>query len=544
LQDLLEQIYESPSSMEGPSSVPLGLGLRKEYGQSVLLPSMPVLQQENPFTARSVSPLPVREYEVPPARVSDSNPESSPATKRNRLPQVGRIPRVISRRERQHKPAPSSFSRPFQREDFIHGPPKSDGYSSSIAGGKRPILGLQTDVLPSRPFSSPQSNQAASAPAGPLTSQLVRDYELHPEYVLFTGQDRSRNLETSGPDTVFSTGGRPPSATYPHHTQEDEIWNEYDDLLDRVMSPTSPDAGHPVSLSLNQPAKYATAHQLGQPRPESHLHLEMIQRTKNNPYATQAPPLHLPLSSPARESGPDYRLRRSRIVSALHTSSPLSPSSPFTANEPSLGLADHSSSSADSDQHFKRADNIGSSLLSPDLTPHPVFSKLPEVSHQQSTALLDIAERDREGPAGQSNLRYAALMTSRWLSFGRVLFSPGHEVIESNSNQQVLVIDGLGNDDWSFFCALTYPGAVIHDLKETDVATASRRDPRHGHDLRRAPPNYRRIEVPNLSERFPFPHSHFAVVVVRFPAAMPETILRMAFAECKRVLIPGPIWEL
>lgn len=43
-----------------------------------------------------------------------------------------------------------------------------------------------------------------------------------------------------------------------------------------------------------------------------------------------------------------------------------------------------------------------------------------------------------------SSLRFGALMTSKWLSFGRVLFSPAHTEVSEKVDSRVLVIDGLG----------------------------------------------------------------------------------------------------
>jgi hypothetical protein len=544
LEDLLEQVYESPSFVTESSPEPHGLGLRHQYGQSMLLPSMPALQQEDPRHGLSSSPRPLEAREDQPIGLASSVTPPSTDTKRHRLPQVGRIPRVISRRERQHKPAATSFSRPFQWDRATDALQGSDGYAASTAEAQRPILGIQTDVLPSRPFSSPGSSHAASAPAGPLHTRPLGDFDSHPGFLVFPGQSGTLISAPSGPDDrVLSQAKLSPRAAHRHHTVEDEIWNEYDDLLDHVMSPTSPDSAQSAMPSTRHPLNPARYAQSAEARPESHLRLGTLHDSCYNAYPIQAPPFHLSPPSPAGGSGVEYRLRRSRIVSALKSSSPLSPSSPFSASRHTLGYADLPFSGTDSSPPFGGADTFQPRVSSPSRHgANPAFPKLPEVSHHQSTALLDIAERDHEGPAGQSDLRFAALMTSRWLSFGRVLFSPAHDVIESNVQQRILVIDGLGNADWSFFCALTYPQATIHDLQETDIRPGSRREPPQ--EPWRAPPNYTRVELPNLADRFPFPPSYFAAVVVRFPAAMSDTILKMAFSECKRVLMPGGHLEL
>jgi hypothetical protein len=524
LQDLFEQIYDSPTSFAETVSEPFGLGLRERYGQSVLLPTMPVLRQEYTHDAGSVTHDHLEGYENQPAEVVNQASPHSSGSKGQRLPQVGRIPRVISRRDRQHKPAVTSFSRPFQRDHANDAPQISFRHATSVSESKRPILGIHTDVLPSRPFASPESGQAASAPAAPLSTNPLGDFESYPGFLVFPGR----------------------GATHRSHAVEDEVWNEYDDLLDHVMSPTGPDPANSAGPSSGRLTREAVYPPLEPGRPDSHLPLRTLDVSRRTLHPGQPSLLRLPSLSPSRETaGVEYRLRRSRIVSALQSNASLSPSSPFPNNDQKLAFTDHPSANAGSSHRFSSAIFRDTSSPSPTAAgtgDNPAFPKLPEVSHYQSTALLDIAERDHEGPAGQSDLRFAALMTSRWLSFGRVLFSPAHTVIEASKDQHILVIDGLGNDDWSFYCAVTYPGAVIHDLKETDFLRGMRRDPPQ--DAWRAPPNYRRVELPNLAQRFPFPQSYFAAVVVRFPAAMSDAILKTAFAECKRVLVPGGYLEL
>jgi hypothetical protein len=62
---------------------------------------------------------------------------------------------------------------------------------------------------------------------------------------------------------------------------------------------------------------------------------------------------------------------------------------------------------------------------------------------------MGFAKKEKDGFGSQVNLRLAAMKTSKWLSFGRVLFSPAHvEVMQPATppaGNRVLVIDGLGN---------------------------------------------------------------------------------------------------
>jgi hypothetical protein len=545
LQDLLEQTRRSPPLVAKPDPEPQGLGLRREYGQSVLLPSMPNLQRKDSRHAQPSFSHGGEAYEVQPSvALPHSAPAQSSDKNRRRLPQVGRIPRVISRRDRQHKPAATSFSRPFQRDNVVDVSKATDDYAAfTITDNKRPILGIQTDVLPSRPFFTPESGQAASAPGGPLNTCALGDFDSHPGFLVFPGKDNYGNFAANSSDKVLSSAKSPARTAHRHRTEEDEVWNEYDDFLDQVMSPTSSNPALPsLGPSSSQLFDDAIQPQREHARPESPLGLGALQRrTGYDAYLLETPSLHLP-PPPLQEVHADYRLRRSRIVSALQSHSSMSPSSPFFSNDGASGGADQEIGSKDYGVPFGGSNVLQPDLLSPSTAPYLTFPKVPEVSRHQSTALLDIAERDHEGPVGQSDLRFAALMTSRWLSFGRVLFSPAHDLVKANTGQQILVIDGLGNDDWSFYCAVTYPGAVVHGLKETDISPGSPGE--RPMEAWRTPPNYRRVELPNLAEHFPFPRSYFAAIVFRFPAAMSDAVLKMALSECKRVLVPGGHLEL
>ena len=545
LQNLFQQIHESPSSDAERSSQPQGVGLRQQYGQSVLLPSMPTLEQENPHNTRSSSLRGEAEYKPQPVELPISNSSQFTDNKRLRLPQVGRIPRVISRRDRQHKPAATSFSRPFQRDNFVGNPESSDSYATPIAETKRPILGIQTDVLPSRPFNTPESGQAASAPVGPPITRPLGDFVSRPEFLLFPGKEESGTLASGSSDTIFSMANLSESAERRNHTEEDEIWDEYDDLLDHVMSPTSSDlAQAPLGTSSSQPFGHSSHPGGTAVRPASYLRFERLHKAGSPANPVELHSVYMPQSSPFVGKDDGYRLRRSRIVSALRSQSSTTPSSPLATNDHSSSYVHHGISSSNYERQLEGDNVIHPGLLSPLSDPsHPAISSMSGLSHHHSKALLDIAEREHEGPIGQSDLRFAALMTSRWLSFGRVLFSPAHNLVEASAGHQILVIDGLGNDDWSFYCAVTYPDSVVYDLKETDVSTRGSQS-ELPIDPWQAPPNYKRAELPNLAERFPFPQSYFAAVVFRFPAAMSDSVLKLAFSECKRVLVPGGHLEL
>ena len=166
----------------------------------------------------------------------------------------------------------------------------------------------------------------------------------------------------------------------------------------------------------------------------------------------------------------------------------------------------------------------------------------PGVPPWQSNTLSSCTVSEDGEKAGQADLRFAALMTSKWLSFGRILFSPAHELVQDSLGHQILIIDGLSNDDWSLFCAATYPRATIHALHEGDAVTGSMAG--RCRSFENSPPNHHQAHVPSLAGRFPFPSGLFTAVVVRFPALMSDRSLKSLLSECKRVLVPGGYIEL
>jgi SAM-dependent methyltransferase len=162
-------------------------------------------------------------------------------------------------------------------------------------------------------------------------------------------------------------------------------------------------------------------------------------------------------------------------------------------------------------------------------------------SHQENVDLLDVVARNKD-PVGQSELHYASLMVAKWLSFGRVLFSPAHDEIHTIPERRILVIDGLGNEDWAIYCAVNYEAqkAFVYDLKEKASKRASN-GPRTSQNVAG---NHRRTEIASFHERFPFPSAYFCAVVVRFPPAMAEAKMKNIMSECRRILLPGGYLEL
>jgi len=154
---------------------------------------------------------------------------------------------------------------------------------------------------------------------------------------------------------------------------------------------------------------------------------------------------------------------------------------------------------------------------------------------------MEIAEAQGDGILSMANLRFGALMTSKWLSFGRVLFSPAHFELKDPNEDRVLVIDGLGKD-WSYYCALTYPEATIYNLGPG--ASSPQASSNTASEPWSTLANHRHINHASPRTAFPFPKGFFACVVLRFPSALPSSVHRFVVSECKRVLRPGGHLEL
>ena len=470
---------------------------RHEHKQSMLLPSPPTMAGEFTNLQGPLSPkILLRQPALIPQKPADP-----PKTAESRLQQVGRIPRVVSRRDRPHKPPPHSFSRPFSR-----GPAAEPVQAFEQQHPEdRPILGIQTEVIPSDPWEDPCSAKPASAPP---QNQPRHDGD---EFLIIPQRHDSElsGSSSSGVVSFVLAAADPPKAP-----QQEDIWREYDDFIDTVQSPASQPTNPSESRSKrNSPPKTRMTPAPLQIRKNSNssTHSNLVQ---DLPPITHAPAAALP-------DPPN----RATLLSPNMASSPMS----FT--DFIAGYGDRNRSSAIS----KRQSSVSGSHYS-----QPSARSSVSDEHKRHTQIM--AEKTRNS-SGQSNLRFSALMTSRWLSFGRVLFSPAHDEIQTTKQDRVLVLDGLGNDDWSFYCALTYPDATVYNLSSFKrMGSASARKKEQGTVA--SPPNHRQIFHAGMSAPFPFPKGYFSAAVFRFPAATTETAYYNAVSECKRVLRPGGFLEV
>ncbi|KAF1975443.1 hypothetical protein BU23DRAFT_458775 [Bimuria novae-zelandiae CBS 107.79] len=475
----------------------------------------------------------------PPATLSPSGPPpSNPPPRPSRLAQVGRIPQVISSRGETRRPPSRSFSRPFTANQPGSIAPPRTSFDS--------IAPVTATAGPAEPYPilhglNALTHGSAIATMSPSAEESVRQGE----FFVFPSRKGSEvsYSSSSGAWSFPATAG---TAVVPLHgapTSEDEVWNEYDDLIDEVLSPI--DGAQPLSG------------------------LEPIQK---RPSLEPLPlrPKHSRASSHSAVSAtgisnPSLHLRRSRLLAVLYSQSPTSSVSlsdflqeygerNISVVDPLTGRLSFPSTAHMSvcSGPLKRAGSNRSSLpASLNLSSRPSKATLASTSDKhrsnssanryRDTRLMEMAETQADGLSSMANLRFGALMTSKWLSFGRVIFSPAHFELKAPEHDRVLVIDGLGKD-WSYYCALTYPEATVYNLGpgQPPAATSNINAPEPWSTLN----NHRHFNQNSLGDPFPFPKGYFACVVLRFPSALPTSVHRSVISECKRVLRPGGYLEL
>lgn len=529
LEDILHQIEESPPTegeeMVSPADIPAGLNIKKRCCQSILLPPTPKIQAEFNKEGPS-SPKVFFSKESPSVQQEEKNQEPRPY----RLMPVGRIPQVVSRRDREHKPAQQSFSRPFCRDEAPSLAVTANSQPVQQYTSSRPPLGIQTHGIPSGPFQDTAKPFSAPAPGDGLKF-LTGPYS-DDEFLRFSpvkGSELSGSSSSEGKLSLEAvTTLNPEPGSQP---AEDEVWDEYDDLIDNISPETSKDLNTGESNTGERFQLATMASKTLQAELNAHNESTALPSPTESSSRTIVP-------ASARSSASSVRLRRSRIVSALHSS--ITPSAQPSYSELIANYGDEGKESADS-AHLNvpsMSTRAGDQIIVP-RSPSPLASTNFETSRHRNTILFDIAERDREGTTAQTNLRSGSLMASRWLSFGRVLFSPAHCHVNSRDQESILVIDGLGNDDWSFYCALTYPNATVYNLNIGSSPSASTHP-----DGWQPPDNYHVTYHPSIEDPFPFQKSFFAVCILRFPAACSEVAQNNIISECKRVLRPGGYLEM
>ena len=453
----------------------------------------------------------------PPAR--QPPPASQPPSRPSRLPQVGRIPKVVSARAEQI--SPKSFSRPFHRLS-VHMPPVRTNLQDqdSVAKGPSPPGPSTPEPAYEDPVIAGISNISALIYGVPRLSPPAFN-QPGQEFLSFSPRKGSQCTTTT---TSSSFGGllayADATAVVPEPNAplaEDEIWDEYNDLLgeDTMRLSTAERPSWP------KPLRLGTSHRLVEPALES---------------PTLSPP-PLPSLVQALRAGMDHpslSFSRSDIaeeVRRMLDSNP-APESPAIATN----FTNSQNGPVRSLDTGNQTEEPGSSQQDSNSSGHQTRRSNASGSSQCS---------EESSPLSQVNLRVGSMTVSKWLTFGHVLFSPVRDELVSEvgslKRPSILVIDGLGNDDWSFYAAETYPTATFFNLSPRAPLPVEYQSES---SFPLSPPNHHQVQYLSPTEKFPFGAQSFTAVVVRFPVAGPEGHYRSIVSEARRVLKPGGYLEL
>ncbi|KAG9189514.1 hypothetical protein G6011_06382 [Alternaria panax] len=472
------------------------------------------------------------EFVLPQDLPSPGPPPTSPPPRPSRLAQVGRIPQVVSTRRQPRQPSSQSFSRPFVSNQPRPAAPPRTSFDSigSVVATAGPV-----EPYPILHGLNALNHGSAIATISPMEDETNR----RSEFFKFPPRKDSE-ISYSSSSGIWSFAPAAGTAVVPSPSaplSDDELWNEYDDLIDEVLSPV-PSRKNEDKNSLR-----------------SHPSLEPM------PLRPKAPRNASASDNDDEVTNPSLHLRRSRLLAVLHSTQ--SPTSSISFSEfisdyserkisvidPVTGrLSLPSSPQLSAGTATKRStrSSLPASLLqSARQSKVTIASKSSKdresvaTNKYRDTRLMDIAESQSDGLLSMANLRFGALMTSKWLSFGRVLFSPVHFELKDPNEDRVLVIDGLGKD-WSYYCALTYPEATVYDMGPDPSTTTSSEGASEPWSTLN---NHRHICHSSLGKAFPFPMHFFACVVLRFPTALPSSEHRFILSEAKRVLRPGGYLE-
>lgn len=508
----LEAIYSGVPN----SSSARDISSQRDHRLSTLLPSPPRLTAGFPNPRDALSPSVVlRPSEAANAAASEVSPVPLPEPKKPRLQQVGRIPRVVSKRDRPHKPPPQSFSRPFARRPTMVNEAHTIGPQIRAQDQvERPLLGIQTEVSPSNPWSGQDSAKPASAPVKPSENfyGLVKG-----EFLAFpsgVGSEVSGSSSSGILSLVGTTAIVPEPGTA---LDEDEVWNEYNEFLDTVESPA------PLAEESKSPLETILRKKGWAPEP---LH---IRKVSSGTASSSGSEKNVSARYPG-VSAPTRPLPSPPGRSTLHSPGPSA--TPGSIFDLLAGYDDRKRSSAIT-RRLSLSSGSRYSTSSIESAPDSLAGR----ENRPKSNTPPMAAKTHTEPVVQSNLRFDALMTSRWLSFDRVLFSPALAEAKRFHKHRVLVLDGLGNDDWSFYCAETYVDVDVYNMSPK-AATS----PQIG--ALQLPKNYHQVQHVDLKKRFPFETGLFTAAVFRFPAAMSENAYLNSISECMRVLRPGGYLEL
>lgn len=511
IQDVLRfaEVYGKSPSVGGTPELSQGTPEMRSSTNSPVRPAEPAQPPRRESVEMKTKPrLPVPQQTLMSKKPTLQPPSTSTtAGRRSRLPQVGRIPKVVSNRT-EHV-SPMSFSRPF-RASMQLAPENLEVYDpESIAKGpspsrpSTPVPDLTTDGS-----TAGSTNNLSSRDSNPPALSRVEK-----EFLAFSPRKDSEGTigtSSSSCSGILAFSGSTAVIPQPYDPPaEDEVWDEYDDLLGEDAGKALPSAtssrGTPFHLETYE-SKLASK--------EKPLESPTIVFDKKASRQSKATTISSTCSADMTE--------RLRAAFQPHPS----PSTPFSVSKFVSGYEDRNTN-----------------------TEAPATGEVSRRSSRSSrkTRRSDASSSSEDGsPLAQVNLRVGSMTVSKWLTFGHVLFSDvRHELVPvegSLKRHSILVIDGLGNDDWSFYAAETYPAATFFNLSPRAPLPEELKSSSSSFPL--SPPNHHQIQYVSHLDKFPFAPQSFTAVVYRFPVAAPEAYYRSILTEARRVLKPGGFIEL
>lgn len=481
------------------------------------------LPQQRPLEPqRPAPPTSQRTALDPPASITRGVVPAPRTGRPSRLPQVGRIPKVVSARP--EAASPKSFSRPFNRISLQVLPARLDLLDTdSVAKGPTPPKSPTPDL----------TQEGSTLTGGTLGTNSDSQYRLSKEFSPSPAQEAREFLRFSprkgSQSTSCTTSTSSGILTFADATAvipapyaplvEDEIWDEYNDFLGEEVMKVPPSAGssHGVPFYLE-----GLCHDGADIKDRLHL-----QPTLANANAVKE-------QEPIEDKPP--------VASSVYSTDVVE-----QLNDALQALEEPSTTTVPLSEMVMSRRSVDQETLD------SVKQDLPQAGSGSSKRSRKSRTSDASGfsqmsedtsPLSQVNLRVGSMTVSKWLSFGHVLFSPAREelvpAVGSLKRHSILVVDGLGNDDWSFYAAETYPAATFFNLSPRAPISVEQQNT----SFPLSPPNHHQIQYTSYADKFPFAPESFTTVVFRFPAAAPESEYRNIVTEARRVLKPGGYIEL
>ncbi|KAK2022303.1 hypothetical protein LX32DRAFT_201996 [Colletotrichum zoysiae] len=485
---------------------------RRESLNRLLQPTKSSQARRNSATAAPKSTSIPAIRSMKPTHTPQSSLSKPAEARPSRLPQVGRIPKVVT--SRPEHTSSRSFSRPFNRISLQMQPQAAGFNPDFVASGPTPS-DVSTPEL-SRGESVATSEKTNSDPRSSLVPEKTPEMiQIGKEFLAFSPRKNSEyttstDSSSCGMYTLADAMAFVPDPNAP--LVEDEIWDEYNDLIGEVPPSATSSKGAPFHLE-----RYGS---------------RMSKRSlKPLESPTIAPPSRAPEKNiEADTSGPTSSVYSADMTERLKAAFALKPEEDSTTFVPVVDIP-ASAIDRESTELARRATAAS--------------QRSSGSSRKSRQSDCSCRSSEDESPLSQVNLRVGSMTVSKWLSFGHVLFSPARDqlldVVGSLKRHSILVVDGLGNDDWSFYAAETYPAATFFNLSPRAPLPDEHKS---SSSFPLSPPNHHQIQYLSHTDKFPFGAESFTSVVYRFPGAAPESHYRNIISEARRVLKPGGYLEL